>query len=240
VGIGSCARPATCVAVRSSAVQSVAQPSVRARTFLTRDSVSATRTATSFAGDCAIPIGRDAGGLGRDACGNSLAGSLTVFRHRPGHRAEPDPNRPYQAPLICGLSGPYLCHASVRPARGCRGGVGGSIPWREGDPVDRCQALCSSRHISQSQRDHDIAGKPAPDGAWVGTPAAAPSSARSPSSGIGLVTERSPTRIDPTRRRLSAAYLRPVVAVLGHARRPLFSINRQSLPYRSQDLLARY
>ena len=120
MGIGSCARPATCVAVRSSAVQSVAQPSLRARTFLTRDSVSATRTATSFAGDCAIPIGRDAGRLGRDAWGSRLAGSLTVVRHRPGHRAEPDPERPYQAPLSCGLSAPAgwlptILHPDSRP-----------------------------------------------------------------------------------------------------------------------------
>ena len=67
-----------------------------------------TRTATSFAVDYAIPIGRDAGQLGRDAWGSRLAGSLTVVRHRPGHRAEPDPiptieNAAYRG-LIRGLS----------------------------------------------------------------------------------------------------------------------------------------
>jgi hypothetical protein len=30
--------------------------------------------------------------VGRDACGSTLAGSLTVVRRRPGHGAEPDPN----------------------------------------------------------------------------------------------------------------------------------------------------
>ena len=42
--------------------------------------------------------------MGRDACGSPLTGSLTVVRHRPGHRAEPDPNRPYRWPLISDLS----------------------------------------------------------------------------------------------------------------------------------------
>ena len=37
----------------------------------------------------------------------------------------------------------------------------------------------------------------------VGTPAAAPSPARSPASGIGSVTERSPTRGEPSKRHLS-------------------------------------
>jgi hypothetical protein len=41
---------------------------------------------------------------GRDACGIPLTGSLTVVRHRPSRRAEPDPNRPYKARLISGLS----------------------------------------------------------------------------------------------------------------------------------------
>jgi hypothetical protein len=41
----------------------------------------------------------------------------------------------------------------------------------------------------------------------VGTPGASPSLARSPSSGVGPATERSPTRTDPSRGRLSGAYL---------------------------------
>ena len=137
MGIGSCARPATCVAVRSSAVQSVAQPSVRARTFLTRDSVSATKTATSFAVDYAIPIGRDAGQLGRDAWGSRLAGSLTVVRHRPGHRAEPDPkstlaNAAYLG-LIRGLSpiGPIADGDTCSPVLDCALrplAIGGPVP----------------------------------------------------------------------------------------------------------------
>jgi hypothetical protein len=202
--------------------------------------VSATRTATSFAGDCAIPIGRDAGGLGRDACGNSLAGSLTVFRHRPGHRAEPDPNRPYQAPLICGLSGPYLCHASARPARGCRGGVGGSIPWREGDPVDRCQGLCGSRQVSQSQsgarsrvrrRPLESRGRDACGSSLAGSLTVV-------RLWFGRRAEPDPNR--PYQAPLISRLSGPVLAVLGHRRQSLLSINRQSWPYRPQDLLARY
>lgn len=45
-------------------------------------------------------------------------------------------------------------------------------------------------------------------GKWVGTPAAIPSRARSPSSGIGPAGGRSPTRTDRSESRLSRAYLR--------------------------------
>jgi hypothetical protein len=60
--------------------------------------------------------------MGRDACGSPLTGSLTVVRHRPGHRAEPDPIRTYQAAAThSGLSrmGPIASGGTCTPVLDC-------------------------------------------------------------------------------------------------------------------------